>query len=295
MFKKNFFANEGAALIQEMLDEAKHSDYSVATRVVLITPELAGDFLASNFANNRVLRTERANEYARQMAQGQWTLAEAAIVFDASGRMVNGQHRLTACIQAGVPFLSIVAVGVDSAAILNLDTGYTRTVGQSLHIQGVGNASSLASLAEYVRLWERRRVTAPHIKRAFGLSRAERLEFIVSHELELKEALSWGTRVYNAVGTNRTAAALCYLVLKKAGGEELVERFFTGLVEGVMLPPGDPILLLQKRLRGDSRSRPDPWGQVYLIIKAWNMWRRGKRGQQLFWRSDEPVPEPVTD
>lgn len=296
MFKKekaSIFSNEGEALVHEMLEQARQTDYGVATRVVLITPELAGDFLSTNFATNRPLRPERVAEYARQMAEGQWTLAEAAIIFDSQGRMVNGQHRLTACIQAATPFLSILAVGLDKNAIINLDTGYVRNIGQSLHIQGISNAGAYATLADYIRRWERRRVSMPHAQKGMGLSRTERLEFISSHYQEMSEAMTWGVRAYRTLRMNRTSFGLCWLVLKKAGGESEAERFFTGLFEGIHLEAGDPRLLLQKRLRESRQSRPDPWVQVYMTIKAWNMWRAGKKGQMLFWREVEGIPEPV--
>lgn len=100
MFKAHTARTPGEQLIQEMSKEAEAAEYGVATRVVLVDPELAGDLLATNFANNRNIRQVRVDEYARQMKEGQWTLAESAICFDTSGRLVNGQHR-TCSIPSG--------------------------------------------------------------------------------------------------------------------------------------------------------------------------------------------------
>lgn len=299
MFKKHSYAqNPGQELIQEMQEAADNAPYGISVRIELVTPELAGDLLATNFANNRTLRQPRVDSYAKQMESGHWTIAESAICFDQQGRLVNGQHRLTACIQANVPFLSVFMFGIDQAGILNLDTGYGRSMGQSLHILGISSATNIASIAEYISRWNARKTTAPHNQSGGSLmTRTERAAFVTENEADLREAFAWGMSVYRVTTANRTSASLCYLLFKEVGGKEQAEEFFTRLVEGTMLEEGSPILLLLKRLStsGSSRKRSqyNPWEQVYITIKAWNMWRTGRYAKTLFWREDEGVPEPI--
>ena len=84
--------------------------------VETITPDIAKQWLTKN-VNNRKLRSATCAKYARDIKQGNWRLTHQGIAFDKSGNLVDGQHRLQAIIQAGMPVPMVVAYGSDRAGI----------------------------------------------------------------------------------------------------------------------------------------------------------------------------------
>jgi hypothetical protein len=60
------------------------------------------------------------DRYAEEMRLGVWALNGKSLIFDSNGRLLNGQHRLTACAQSGVPLVTLVVRGVNPS-VFNKD------------------------------------------------------------------------------------------------------------------------------------------------------------------------------
>ena len=63
----------------------------------------------------------------------------------AGGKLLDGQHRLHAVIEAGLPIQSVVVYGMDDEAFRTMDTGKARTGGDTLSVTGVGNHNHIAA------------------------------------------------------------------------------------------------------------------------------------------------------
>ncbi len=105
------------------------------TEVVLVTPEMAAEWLTRN-SSNRPMRRNTVEHYARQMVAGEWQLTHQGICFDAHGSLVDGQHRLTAIVNAGIPVRMLVsAMDTEATAMgLALDIGALRSYSDVLQI-----------------------------------------------------------------------------------------------------------------------------------------------------------------
>lgn len=108
----------------------------VTTQIETITPEIAKEYLSHNTAN-RNLRGRTLETMVRDMKCGNWKLTHQGIAFDSSGNLVDGQHRLTAVALSGVTVRMMVTRNVEDDAIMNIDTGMGRTVGDALKIIAV--------------------------------------------------------------------------------------------------------------------------------------------------------------
>ena len=69
--------------------------------IMKVSPEMATKWLEKNIVNRRI-RDYKVNAYARDMKNGDWRLNGEAIVFNKSGQLVDGQHRLNAIAKSGV-------------------------------------------------------------------------------------------------------------------------------------------------------------------------------------------------
>src|SRR2546430_282208 len=103
--------------------------------IVTITPELAQEWLDRGGTNRKVTR-RRIEAMTAAIQRGEWQLTGEAIKLDDEGRVRDGQNRLHAIVEAGVPVRSVVARGVSEDAFDVMDTGRSRSAADVLHIHG---------------------------------------------------------------------------------------------------------------------------------------------------------------
>jgi hypothetical protein len=97
----------------------------------VITPEKAAELLSHNFSN-RPVRKNHVSGLASAIKRGEWRLTHQGIAVSESGGLVDGQHRLHAIIQAGVPVTAIVVRGVDASTFDSIDIGERRSLSDTL-------------------------------------------------------------------------------------------------------------------------------------------------------------------
>lgn len=118
------------------------------------TPEECVEILArSKGANFRALRVRHVTRLANMMVANQWEVNGSCIVLNHLNVCVDGQHRLSACVQAGVPFTSLVMYGVRSVAHLDVDS-LPRTESDYAAAAGLKYASAIVSALRNYAPWE---------------------------------------------------------------------------------------------------------------------------------------------
>jgi len=101
----------------------------------IITPQLAEAYLSVNSVN-RPVRSRHVKRLAHDIKSGNFQTTHQGIAFNSDGRLVDGQHRLSAIVEAGEPVPMIVARGVtaDSAIGLQVDVGAVRSTSDVLGV-----------------------------------------------------------------------------------------------------------------------------------------------------------------
>jgi hypothetical protein len=118
-----------------------------------VTPAMAELWLKNNF-NNRTISIDTVRAYARDMSNKKWVPNHQGIAFNNRDELIDGQHRLTACVACGKTFRSLVTFGlpckIDGTRMTGMDTvdrGKTRSVADQLKIQhGIGGGTVLAMI-----------------------------------------------------------------------------------------------------------------------------------------------------
>lgn len=95
------------------------------TQIKRITPEVAKTLLEANI-NNRRFSKPYAKRLAAEMRAGIWHETHQGIAIDKNGYIVDGQHRLAAIVQSGVPQTMIVTTELDPDAYKYIDIGKRR-------------------------------------------------------------------------------------------------------------------------------------------------------------------------
>lgn len=119
----------------------------VRTNRVLITPDYAGSLLSKNSKNRTVIKTH-LRKIEEAIKRGEWVFNGEPIIISSSGRVLDGQHRLMACVNTGVPIDSNIVFGVDDSVFDTIDQGASRTIANVLDVDGEENYSSLAAAAK---------------------------------------------------------------------------------------------------------------------------------------------------
>ena len=126
----------------------KNPTYTV--RTMIITPDLASEWLGGN-VRNRPVKQPVVDAYAADMAAGRWRDNNTAIAFDRHGTLIDGQHRLWAIIESGCRIRMIVATGLAPDSIEVFAREHKRSNADQHNIMGHPadrevNASDLTTL-----------------------------------------------------------------------------------------------------------------------------------------------------
>lgn len=101
-------------------DDVPHLASQYTMSLETITPEIAARYLTHNARNRRIIPSH-VETIARDIRTNNWMMNAQPICFARSGRLLNGQHRLSACIAAGMPIEVLVLQGLAEEAYDTFD------------------------------------------------------------------------------------------------------------------------------------------------------------------------------
>ncbi|MCK1445410.1 hypothetical protein IVB43_23785 [Bradyrhizobium sp. 48] len=239
-----------------------------------ITPAMAANWLKNNVHNRRPAQST-IEEYARAMQEGRWRLNGETVKISSLGRLMDGQHRLMACVKADCAFKSWVVLGVDDDTFDTVDIGRKRTAGDILGIDHCKNAVAVAAAIRWISLFRSGFFNMANIKmpadevRLF-LAAEPGVEHSVASALSASKILAPGL-----------CGSLHYLFAAK--DREAADLFFTDLATGSNLVPGDPVLVLREKLMRDrmSKSKLAQNEIASICIRAWNHRRQRNTGTAI--------------
>ena len=250
--------------------------------VITITPADAEQLLVHNLIN-RPIRWPVVDRYAEDMRSGNWRVGGSTIDIDEDGYLLNGQHRLHACVRAGVPFTTVMVQGLPTEAQITMDTGLRRRLSDILHWRKESNAVALAAAINLGWRWANGHVPGFAISPTFdqGLAWLER-------NPSIREAVSKHTAVREVLRAPHSATAAFVHQISLIDYED-TEAFFKRLKDGEQLAAGDPILALRNWMlnqanRKTSGTRPDQVFYLAMMIKGWNAWVTGRSLSNMVWR-----------
>lgn len=267
---------------------------SIKVELVTIDPNMAAQWLEFN-TNNRTLDQNTVEKFASDVAARRWSLNGETVKFDREGRLIDGQHRLSAIVAANTPARMMVVTGLEPESQMTVDIGRIRSTGQQLSLMGIANGNELTAAA--VVLY---RLTQ-HPEKVWAVSnmpsKPEQLEFIKRNLDVLQSCCALATRAYAPTGMRKApyAAAAASAHLSGRGVEFI--QFHDGFTSGANLSEGDPRLELRNRALRYKRHRTSTWDQQVMtafVIKAFNAYLEGREIKLLrFYRDELPMPQIV--
>lgn len=228
----------------------------VSSTIEMVTPDKATRWLAAS-PRNRNINRSHVDFFKRQLNSGQMQVTSDGIALDENEGVTNGQHRLTACIETGIPFQALVVRGIShDTALKCVDGGRVRTEADRLGMIGETNAAKKAAVGRALAV-----LTSEDLYFSEKLEHDLIYQAIVTYRDAVEEVLAAPTR-------RRLPGVVC------AVAAILIERgmpeFWHGVLTGEALLSGDPRLLLRTwMLERDSSEATSLWTRTIATADAY--------------------------
>jgi hypothetical protein len=233
--------------------------------VKTITPAQAKKLLERN-TNNRPLSAAHVKFLCGVIRRGEWKLNGDAIRYNANA-LVDGQHRLAACVETGISIHTVVVDGVDSGVFNTIDTGKNRGGADVLAINGVKNCNIVASGLRFIQY-----ITTGSTTKMSNIQYEE----LYDRYSDISASCPIAIRCRKVLSASIGCATHCLFSRKDP---QEADVFFDALRTGAGLKDKDPVLVLRDRLMRDkdSYTRLHPRQIAQLVIKAWNAHVSGEK------------------
>jgi hypothetical protein len=258
--------------------------------LVRITPERAREILTGN-THNRKIRHGYVARLADAIRRGEWELNGEPIQIGDDGTLLNGQHRLLAIVQAGVPVDVVAVIHLPISSQDTIDTGSRRRLSDVLALRGEVDANNLAAA---LTLLHRYRIGARMDNSGQTAPTPHQALELLEREPHLRASVKVGRKVNRETGMSATVATVLYHLFLELD-ERDAEEFFRLLVAEGDLATDSPIWRLKailRRVREDPNYRPTVYTMCAMTIKAFNAWRQGRPMSVLAFRPGGASPEP---
>lgn len=257
-------------------------------QITTITPEYAVQLLEHNQLN-RPLNGQHVNRIASQILAGKWKFNGDTIKISENGDVLDGQHRLWACIESKTAIETILVFGIERDAFATIDTlRRPRTGSDVLALSGATRYRSTTSAAlQWLARWQRRILTE-YKKPANKIENSD-VEKMYAQNPGIERAVE---RVHALRGlANPSLVGFFYYVLTNRN-PELAETMIYILENPAGIGLNDPFFRLRLYFTADHHKHKDPLVTIALMIKAANAAYEGREIKALSWRNQGINPEP---
>ena len=262
--------HRGTKIVKNGAEAAQHD--GVISQWMEITPAVAKAWLENNFAN-RPLTRDTVKAYALDMKNGKWLRTHQGIAFNDLDELIDGQHRLSAVVSAGVPVVMMVTFGLPAKTGEGLttmdcvDRGKPRSVSDQLKIQhGMKDAPLVAAITAAIAMLcndERtRRLSVAQTLEIYSLFESA-IHFVIKHRSNLP-----GLKTRGFLGAFAFAIA----------ADDNVEDAYVPTIDGT-LATKDPLWHLRQFLTGPDAvmlTRNTDRGVGELVLQALLLQSAGK-------------------
>ena len=279
------------------------------SEVIQLTPNKAEKLLRTTKQNRSISKTN-LKKLTGIWRRGNWKTNGSTIVVDANGNMQDGQHRCLFSIQEKVTFETVLVTGVNPRSFDTIDTGKTRSRGDTLSAVGIKYyndvAAALNLLSQY-RKWQK----SSSKKIPLGIYSTVLPDFqnsevlqILKKEPGIEQAAAFACQTHKTGGASRACVAFLYHIFSELTTVKDAETFLNAAIAGINSGGRkDPRNIAYQTISDafmTSRAKGKPranWTIAILTI-AWNKWRSNKQISRLKWRetketSKESMPMPI--
>jgi hypothetical protein len=255
---------------------------------VEVTPPLAAAWLALNKGNRKPSRAKVAR-FAAIIEADQWILNGETVKFSRTGRLLDGQSRLQAIVEARRPAMLEVRGGLPDEAQQAMDCGEARRGTHTLEMLGESHPLVLSPALRWIFKWEQGQLGSGGGHGRKSVLENQSIKPMLERHAGLRLSVAWavnlGARLRKFLP--HSEAAFFHYVFAQ-GGRLKRDAFFDGLLTGNAV--SQPVALLRQRILGAPARLPSGV-RIKLTVKAWNAHQAGRNLKELTLAPRESVAE----
>lgn len=235
--------------------------YSTINRI-WVTPSLAAELIPID-TKNRKISPVRVAGYADDMRRGNWKFNGTTMGIRKDGILADSGHRIRACIQAGVPYETILVTGIEPEAVATIDRGRPRSISDDLKMSDEKHAASLGAAMRNLWIFAKWDLAA-----VFSSTEAN---LLLQRRPTIRDSVHKATRV--KVLPPSMVAALHYIGTRVQGKAAEADAFINVLSSGIPFYDGDPAQMVRERfLRQQAqKNRVNHSVKYKLLAHTWNL------------------------
>lgn len=226
-----------------------------------ITPEVAARMLENN-PSNRNIKRDHVAAIARDMTAGRWQINGDAIRLNGDGSLIDGQHRLSACVLSGVPFQTVVITGLSHDVRATIDGGAKRRHGDRLAMLGVHNANTVSAAARLVAgiaTGQGRRISMT----------SQELDAVLAANTGIHTSVNFAGKAFQGMGSVLSAI---HYIGTATGNADKADRYVAVFRDGIPSYQGCAAHALRERIIKHDTA-PSKYNSDQLLAAACGTWR----------------------
>lgn len=262
----------------------------ITATIETITPETARQYLADK-ARNRSIKKGHVARLAADMQAGRWNMTGEAIKFNGHA-LIDGQHRLEACVISGCEFTTLVVRGVSHEAAKLMDIGVKRGVADVVGMFGDVEMPNTNTVAACARLVMSLRLRPDTPTAAYKTITHAEMVCEIEGSLDAYLAASRYGKSFRNWGSASSAAALMMVANAAGYSQQQLDDYHTRISTGAGLEPNHPCLTFRNWISArPSRSKVEPFVFLSAHIKCFGAFAHERPLQKLYvWRVNTPFP-----
>ena len=257
---------------------------------VPIDQDVAIELLTAN-AHNRRLNPNKVQQYVEQMERGVWRQTGDPIRMSKTGKLIDGQHKLTAIAQADTEYEYVVIWGLDDEAQDFIDVGSKRSLAQSLALKREANSNQLSGAVRMIWQVDHAQDGSTPGRWLTEPTYAEYHDYIESYP-EIRTSVQIAMKVARSLKVPASPIAAAHYFASTVAPDD-ADDFFTDLGDlGAVVPDDSPIIALRKTAiswasRG-SVSRIEQGSLYDVCVRGFDAYRDGKAVKTPFRLTKRP-------
>lgn len=266
----------------------------IVSFLVEVGPELAETWLLQN-VQNRVPSRGKIRRFAASIAAGRWEINGETIKFSKTGKLLDGQSRLRAVLQAGRPTTFEIRLGLPEDAQKTMDVGEVRKTKHQLQIAKELYPEVLGPALRLLWLAGRNQLSCWRSSRGAVFENFDVLPILERHPgIRAAVKLIW-SRHSEVDPIMPSSRAAFFFEIFGSIDPKLRDKFFTAFFN----PKGGPVEALPARLmtkkliedKATARSARTIRRGLGLPILAWNYMRDRQMPKDLQLEETDRFPE----
>lgn len=276
---------------------------AIRAKVVTITPDEAFEMVERTRRhyeklgrpeNFRPINYTYVEEIAKQIGTEDWDVNGEAIKVTDEGIVIDGGHRLAACMLANRPIVTLVIYGVDDS--MTMDAGRPRTFAAYLRNMGVKRYNMVSTVVRHINCTD----SSGGYDADLMWGWKSPVSLMRIYKRLTKEIMSAVDYVANHAGGGG-APRQCLIeptilvygcVMARRVDRTKADEFISKCITGLDITERSPVYQIRKRMQINLKATAKlrNYSVLCLLMKAWKMWLEGTPCDVLGYRDNEGAP-----